>query len=307
MTSTSQPNQELTHVRADGSAHMVDVTEKSVTTRTALAEATVRTREDVIAMIFDADLPKGDALPVARVAGIMGAKRTPEIIPLCHPLPLGKITVDFERGTDFVRIEASVKTRGVTGVEMEALTAVSSAALTVFDMIKAVDKHAVITDIRVLEKSGGKSGDWSVREDKSGPIAVEWLRSRGFDTPDAVVIEDRDIVEYFNTLVAEGKKNGNLPTFILTSGGTGLNSDDQTVEAVRPHLDKEVPGIMHAFWMNGLKNVPAAVLSRGVAGVIDRTFVMTLPGSRGGVKDGVATLDPLVEHICRQMEDYHDH
>ena len=85
MTSTSQPNQELTHVRADGSAHMVDVTEKSVTTRTALAEATVRTREDVIAMIFDADLPKGDALPVARVAGIMGAKRTPEIIPLCHP------------------------------------------------------------------------------------------------------------------------------------------------------------------------------------------------------------------------------
>ena len=165
MTATSQPNQELTHVRADGSAHMVDVTEKSVTTRTALAEATVRTREDVIAMIFDADLPKGDALPVARVAGIMGAKRTPEIIPLCHPLPLGKITVDFERGTDFVRIEASVKTRGDTGVEMEALTAVSSAALTVFDMIKAVDKYAVITDIRVLEKSGGKSGDWSVRED----------------------------------------------------------------------------------------------------------------------------------------------
>ena len=119
-----------------------------------------------------------------------------------------------------------------------------------------------------------------VYEDKSGPIAVEWLRSRGFDTPDAVVIEDRDIIEYFNALVAEGKKNGNLPTFILTSGGTGLNSDDQTVEAV---------------------------LSRGVAGVIDRTFVMTLPGSRGGVKDGVATLDPLVEHICRQMEDYHDH
>ena len=116
---TSTPEQDLTHVRADGSAHMVDVTEKSVTTRTAVAEATVHTRADVIEKIFDADLPKGDALPVARVAGIMGAKRTPEIIPLCHPLPLGKITVDFERGPDFVRIEASVKTRGVTGVEME--------------------------------------------------------------------------------------------------------------------------------------------------------------------------------------------
>ncbi|MDO5749927.1 MAG: cyclic pyranopterin monophosphate synthase MoaC [Rothia sp. (in: high G+C Gram-positive bacteria)] len=160
--STDEQPQNLTHVRADGSAHMVDVTEKNITTRTAIAEGFVRTRADVIEKIFDANLPKGDALPVARVAGIMGAKRTPEIIPLCHPLPLGKITVDFERGEDFVRIEVSVKTRGVTGVEMEALTAVSSAALTVFDMIKAVDKYAVIEGIRVLEKSGGKSGDWSV-------------------------------------------------------------------------------------------------------------------------------------------------
>lgn len=157
-----QPAQNLTHVRADGSAYMVDVTMKDVTTRTALAEGTVYTRADVIAKIFDADLPKGDALPVARVAGIMGAKRTPDIIPLCHPLPLGKITLDFERGEDCVRIVASVKTRGVTGVEMEALTAVSTAALTIFDMIKAVDKYAVISDIRVLEKSGGKSGDWAV-------------------------------------------------------------------------------------------------------------------------------------------------
>ncbi|MEX3610311.1 cyclic pyranopterin monophosphate synthase MoaC [Rothia sp. LK2588] len=152
--------EKLSHVRADGSAHMVDVTEKAVTTRTALAEGFVSTRPEVVEMIFDADLPKGDALPVARVAGIMGAKRTPEIIPLCHPLPLGKITVDFERQEAGVRIVASVKTRGVTGVEMEALTAVSTAALTVVDMIKAVDKRAVISGVRVLEKSGGKSGDF---------------------------------------------------------------------------------------------------------------------------------------------------
>lgn len=152
----------LTHVREDGSAHMVDVTAKQETTRTAVATGTLRTRPDVIGMIFNADLPKGDALPVARVAGIMGAKKTPEIIPLCHPLPLGKITVDFERTEDSVIINASVKTRGVTGVEMEALTAVTTAALTVYDMIKAVDKHAEITDVKVLAKSGGKSGDWSV-------------------------------------------------------------------------------------------------------------------------------------------------
>lgn len=157
-------SENLTHVREDGSAHMVDVTEKAVTTRTAIAEGFIYTRPDVIEKIFDADLPKGDALPVARVAAIMGAKKTPEIIPLCHPLPLGKIIVDFDRGDNYVRVEVSVKTRGVTGVEMEALTAVSTAALTVFDMIKAVDKYAVIEGIRVLEKSGGKSGDWSVTD-----------------------------------------------------------------------------------------------------------------------------------------------
>lgn len=158
------PNGNLTHVRADGSAHMVDVTEKNETTRTAIAEGYVITRADVIDKIFDADLPKGDALPVARVAGIMAAKKTPDIIPLCHPLPLGKITIDFERHPDRVRIEALVKTRGVTGVEMEALSAVSGAALTVYDMIKAVDKQATITSLRVLEKTGGKSGDWKVEQ-----------------------------------------------------------------------------------------------------------------------------------------------
>ncbi|WP_297006990.1 cyclic pyranopterin monophosphate synthase MoaC [uncultured Corynebacterium sp.] len=168
-------NTHLTHVRGDGSAHMVDVTAKNETSRTAVATGRVRTRPDVLDMIFapadgeHGSLPKGDALPVARVAGIMGAKKTPEIIPLCHPLPLGRITVDFRRedaatdGADAVRIEASVKTRGVTGVEMEALTAVTSAALTVYDMIKAVDRHGVIEDVRVLAKSGGKSGAWDVR------------------------------------------------------------------------------------------------------------------------------------------------
>lgn len=160
---TNHTSQALTHLRPDGSAHMVDVTEKNETTRTAVAEGYVITRADVIEKIFEANLPKGDALPLARVAGIMAAKKTSDIIPLCHPLPLGKMTVDFERLEDRVRIEALVKTRGVTGVEMEALTAVSGAALTIYDMIKAVDKQAVIEGIRVLEKTGGKSGDWTVR------------------------------------------------------------------------------------------------------------------------------------------------
>lgn len=155
---------QLSHVRSDGSAHMVDVTGKDTTARTSRAQAVVHTRSDVIDLIMDADLPKGDALPVARVAGIMAAKKTWETIPLCHPIPLGKITVDFETDTEAgtLRVITLVKTKGVTGVEMEALSAASTAALTVYDMIKAVDARAVITDIKVLEKTGGKSGDWAI-------------------------------------------------------------------------------------------------------------------------------------------------
>ena len=150
----------LTHLRSDGTAQMVDVSAKTETTREATASATVRSTPEVLARLGTGGLPKGDALAVARVAGIMAAKKTPELIPLCHPLPISKVTVDFELGPDRVDIFATVKTRGVTGVEMEALTAASVAALSVYDMIKAVDKHAVLTDIKVLAKSGGKSGDW---------------------------------------------------------------------------------------------------------------------------------------------------
>jgi cyclic pyranopterin phosphate synthase len=152
----------LTHLRQDGSAQMVDVSAKAETTREATATATVNTTREVLGLLGSGGLPKGDALAVARVAGIMAAKKTPDLIPLCHPLPLSKVTVDFELGADSVSILATVKTRGVTGVEMEALTAVSVAALSVYDMIKAVDKHAVLTDIKVLAKSGGKSGDWKL-------------------------------------------------------------------------------------------------------------------------------------------------
>jgi cyclic pyranopterin phosphate synthase len=152
----------LTHLRQDGTAQMVDVSAKAETTRQATATATVRTTREVLGLLGSGGLPKGDALAVARVAGIMAAKKTPELIPLCHPLPLSKVTVDFDLGPDSVSILATVKTRGVTGVEMEALTAASVAALSVYDMIKAVDKHAVLTDIKVLAKSGGKSGDWTL-------------------------------------------------------------------------------------------------------------------------------------------------
>ncbi|UVY83683.1 cyclic pyranopterin monophosphate synthase MoaC [Brachybacterium sp. NBEC-018] len=157
----------LSHVRADGSAHMVDVTDKPVTSREATARGLLRTRPDVRERILAGDLPKGEAVPVARIAGIMGAKRTSDLVPLCHPLPISGVTVDVvPAGEDALEITARVRTTGVTGVEMEALTAVSVTALTLYDMIKAVDREASIEGIRVLAKSGGRSGDWRREEER---------------------------------------------------------------------------------------------------------------------------------------------
>lgn len=153
----------LTHVDESGAARMVDVSGKDVTARTATASGRVLVSAEVVALLRGAGVPKGDTLAVARLAGIMGAKQTPSLIPLCHPLAIAGVTVDLVVSDDSVDITATVRTTDRTGVEMEALTAVSVAALTVIDMVKAVDKGAVITDVRVESKSGGKSGDW-VRE-----------------------------------------------------------------------------------------------------------------------------------------------
>lgn len=157
-------SEKLTHLREDGSAHMVDVSDKEVTKRVATAEAIFATRPEVIELLMSGNLPKGEALGTARVAGIMAAKRTWELIPLCHPLPISKVSIDFTAEDSTVRITAQVTTKGVTGVEMEALTAASVAALTLYDMVKAVDKYAAVRSVQVISKSGGKSGDW-VRED----------------------------------------------------------------------------------------------------------------------------------------------
>ena len=151
---------ELTHLDETGAARMVDVSAKDVTARTATASGRVLVAPRVVELLRGEGVPKGDALGVARVAGIMAAKRTPDLVPLCHPLAISGVTVDLEVHDDAVAITATVRTTDRTGVEMEALTAVSVAALTVVDMVKAVDKGAVITDVRVEEKTGGKSGTY---------------------------------------------------------------------------------------------------------------------------------------------------
>ena len=151
----------LTHVDEQGAARMVDVSDKAVTARSATATGRVLVSTEVVGLLRGEGVPKGDALAVARLAGIMGAKQTPALIPLCHPLAISGVVVELEVADDAVEVTATVRTTDRTGVEMEALTAVTVAALTVIDMVKAVDKAAVITDVRVEAKSGGRSGDWT--------------------------------------------------------------------------------------------------------------------------------------------------
>jgi len=167
----------LSHLDAKGQAHMVDVSGKPVTAREATAEAVVMLSQEAFAAVMDGTAPKGDVLAAARIAGIMAAKRVPDLIPLCHPLAITKAQVEFEPDTEThsIRIAAMVATSGQTGVEMEALTAVSVAALTLYDMIKAVDKGAVIENVRLIAKSGGKSGRYKA---PSSPAKPAFLRAK---------------------------------------------------------------------------------------------------------------------------------
>jgi cyclic pyranopterin phosphate synthase len=158
----SREGEGFSHLDEAGSAHMVDVSGKAVSARTASARGRVEVSAQVIELLRGDGVPKGDALAVARIAGIQAAKRTPDLIPLCHPLPIDAVSVDLEITDDAVVIRSSVTTTARTGVEMEALSAVAVAGLTVVDMVKSVDKHARITDIEVIAKSGGRSGDWSI-------------------------------------------------------------------------------------------------------------------------------------------------
>ncbi|MDJ0738345.1 MAG: cyclic pyranopterin monophosphate synthase MoaC [Gammaproteobacteria bacterium] len=155
-------SERFTHFDADGQAHMVDVGDKSVTARVAIASGSIRMQAKTLAMILDGGHKKGDVLGVARIAGIMGAKRTSDLVPLCHPLPLTKVAIEFrpDSALDSIHCMATTKTHGQTGVEMEALCAVQVALLTIYDMCKAVDRGMVIENVRLEEKAGGKSGHW---------------------------------------------------------------------------------------------------------------------------------------------------
>jgi cyclic pyranopterin phosphate synthase len=316
----------LTHLDEQGRARMVDVSDKATTTRTARARARLRMSPETAAAVRDGSGPKGEVLAVARLAGVQAAKQTPALIPLAHPLPLSFVDVEagVDAGDGLVELIAEARTTAGTGVEMEAMTAAAVAALTVYDMVKGLERGVTIEQVVLLEKHGGRS-DYRLDEadaaslpdgaatptprrgaaivtvstskaagrgeDESGPRLAQLAERLGLEVvASEIVSDDRAGIEALLRSLAD--ESGCV--LILTSGGTGVAASDVTPQATRAVIDVEVDGLGEAMRAVSRPHTSNWMLSRALAGIRGGTLIVNLPGSPAGVEQiGAELADPL--------------
>lgn len=293
---------------------MVNITHKSNSLRIAIATATVNvSKHETIDAVLQRKIPKGDVFEFARVAGLFAVKRTSDVIPDCHPLPIEFTSISYEIDGLSIIVSVEVHTIYKTGVEVEAMHGASVVALTIYDMLKPVDKNIEIGSIRLLKKSGGKS-DFSKSanlglkaaivvcsdtvfagkaEDSSGKALISMLEQFNITTITYEVIPDEahQIKEIATSLCNKEHQ------LLLFTGGTGLSERDVTPDAILPLIDRPIEGIMETARAYGQERMPYAMLSRGVAGFVNDTLVLTVPGSKSGVEDYVKALFPQILHV----------
>lgn len=298
---------------------MVDITHKNNSLRTAIAQAVVSvSRQDTIDALINKTVPKGDVFEMAKTAGLFAAKRTADMIPDCHPLPIEFAKISYEIKGLEVYILVEIKTIYKTGVEVEAMHAASVVALTFYDMLKPVDKEIEIKNIKLIQKKGGKSDKKDVfdspvtaavlvcsdsiaqgdNEDLSGKTIIEKLKPHPVDVKHYDIIPDgiKTIQNEMNKYLLQGIQ------LILITGGTGLSHRDFTPEAIRPMLTREIPGIGEHLRQYGQNRMPYSILSRSIGGMIGDTLVIAMPGSANGVKESMDALFPHVLHIFKMVK-----
>lgn len=298
---------------------MIDITSKIKTHRQAIAQAIVRvgTKETIDAVI-NKTVPKGDVIEASKIAGLFAVKRTSDMIPDCHPLPVEFTSVKHKiEGFDII-IEVEVHTIYRTGVEVEAMHGASVVALTIYDMLKPIDKNIEILNIKLLSKKGGKSqykdkfGKQIIssvivcsdsisagqKYDKAGKAIIEKLEKCNVKNEEYIIIPDN--IEKIQDNVKRLCSNKN--DIIIITGGTGLSKTDVTPEAIKPILDREIPGIAETARNYGQNMMPYSMLSRSVAGLIGETLVIALPGSTRGAKESMDAIFPYVLHIFKLSE-----